>query len=144
MTLTAAIALGRLTAAPGVGRWIGRAAAATDLSPRRSWMSSVVSLSDEDAVTKFRKIHPKSILYFTATWCPPCKAIGPVYEKMSIDHPNIAFGKVDVDNNQEAAAEFKVSSVPTFVTFDGEEAVEKFLGADRDKLTRHVLELEGR
>ena len=72
-------------------------------------MSSVFNLSDEEAVDKFRTINDKSILYFTATWCPPCKAIKPVYEKMSKDHPEVAFGKVDIDDNAEAAAKYEVS-----------------------------------
>lgn len=105
---------------------------------------AVVTLSDESVVEKFRMINSKSILYFTATWCPPCKAIGPVYEEMSEKYPHIAFGKVDVDDNSDAALDFEVSAVPTFVLFDGENAVEKFSGADPSKLATHVMELEGR
>ena len=54
-------------------------------------------------------MNDKSILYFTATWCPPCKAIKPVYEKLAKEYPEVAFGKIDIDDNQETAAEFEVS-----------------------------------
>jgi thioredoxin 1 len=72
-------------------------------------MSTVYNLSDETAVEKFQKINDKSILYFTATWCPPCKTIKPVYESMAKQYPEIAFGKVDVDENAESASTFEVS-----------------------------------
>lgn len=105
---------------------------------------AVVNLSDESAVEKFRQVNSKSVLYFTATWCPPCKTIAPVYEEMSDKYPKVAFGKVDVDDNSDAAIEFEISAVPTFVLFDGDTAVEKFSGADSAKLEKHVVDLEGR
>jgi len=66
-------------------------------------MSAVVNLSDLDAVTKFRNINSKSVVYLTATWCPPCKMISPIYDELSKDDAfhQVAFGKVDVDENQE-------------------------------------------
>ena len=105
---------------------------------------SVVTLSDQDATEKFRKLNHKSILYFTATWCPPCKAIKPVYEEMSGKYAGVAFGKVDVDDNSDAALEFEISAVPTFVFFDGEDAIERFSGADTKKLESLVEALDSR
>mmetsp|Transcript_15991 Transcript_15991/g.19525 ORF Transcript_15991/g.19525 Transcript_15991/m.19525 type:complete len:128 (-) Transcript_15991:1611-1994(-) len=102
---------------------------------------SVVSLSDESAVKKFRLINNKSILYFTATWCPPCKAIKPVYEELSNTYTNVAFGKVDVDDNSDAALDFQVTSVPTFVLFHKEEVVGRFSGADKNQLEELVVGL---
>ena len=102
---------------------------------------SVVTLSDEGAVEKFRMVNHKSILYFTATWCPPCKAIGPVYAELAKKYPDVAFGKVDVDDNQDAALDFEISAVPTFVAFDGETATEKFSGADPAQLEKSIQAL---
>ncbi|KAL3760528.1 hypothetical protein ACHAWU_001863 [Discostella pseudostelligera] len=107
--------------------------------PRR-WMS-VISLSDSDAVDKFRTIHSKSVMYFTASWCPPCKMIAPIYEDLSKQYPDVAFGKIDVDNNQDSAAEFHISAVPTFVFSKGKEAVNKFSGADKVQLEKLVKDL---
>mmetsp|Transcript_38640 Transcript_38640/g.78809 ORF Transcript_38640/g.78809 Transcript_38640/m.78809 type:complete len:140 (-) Transcript_38640:368-787(-) len=139
MTLTAATVLRRLNV-PSLSGICSRSSGLNAIL--RSM--SVVTLSDESAVEKFRMINSKSILYFTATWCPPCKAIGPIYDEMSDRYPHIAFGKVDVDENSDAALDFEVNAVPTFVLFEGENAVSKFSGADPDKLAHHVLELEGR
>ena len=104
----------------------------------------VTTLSDEKAVEKFRLINAKSVLYFTASWCPPCKQISPIYDKMSDEYPSIAFGKVDVDENSDAALDFEVNAVPTFVVFDGETATAKFSGADPNKLLNYVKELDAK
>lgn len=79
---------------------------------------------------------------FTLYRCPPCKAIKPIYEQMSSQHEDIAFGKIDVDDNNEAALEFNISSVPTFVFFDGENIVQRFSGADPSMLEKLLKELE--
>jgi thiol-disulfide isomerase/thioredoxin len=57
----------------------------------------------------------KIVFYYTATWCPPCKAIAPVYEKLSEKYPNLVFTKVDVDQLPEAAAAASIRGVPTFI-----------------------------
>lgn len=75
--------------------------------------------------------------------CPPCKAIKPVYEELAGKYPDVAFGKVDVDDNSDAAVEFEISAVPTFVFFNGEEVFTRFSGADQNKLESLVQDLEG-
>ncbi len=102
---------------------------------------TVITLSDADAVDKFRTINSKSVMYFTATWCPPCKMIAPIYNEMSKNYPDVAFGKVDVDENQDAAMEFQIQAVPTFVFSKGVESVNKFSGADKDQLEKLVQDL---
>lgn len=109
-------------------------------TPQWRWMSVTV-LDDGEAVAKFRTVNPKSVLYFTATWCPPCKMISPIYATLSETYPNVAFGKVDIDDNQNSAADFKISAVPTFVFSRGEETVNKLSGADKVQLEKFVREL---
>ncbi len=105
-------------------------------------MSSVINLSDDSAVTKFKSINGKSILYFTATWCPPCKMIKPVYENMAKENPEVAFGKVDVDDNAESAAKYDISGVPTFILFSNNDTVARFTGADQAQLQKLVGDLK--
>jgi len=76
--------------------------------------------------------------------CPPCKAIKPVYEELSDKYSNVAFGKIDVDDNSDAALEFQISSVPTFVLFDGETPTERFSGADPSRLEQLLEQLDGK
>jgi thioredoxin len=54
---------------------------------------------------------------FWATWCPPCKAFEPIYEEASEKYPDIVFGKINTDEEQELAASFKIQSIPTLMIF---------------------------
>ncbi|MBF6057905.1 MULTISPECIES: thioredoxin [Thiomicrorhabdus] len=55
------------------------------------------------------------IFDFWAEWCGPCKQFGPVFEEVSGKHPDIAFCKVNVEEEQELAGMFQVRSIPTLV-----------------------------
>eukprot|EP00547_Thalassionema_nitzschioides_P003616 CAMPEP_0194211400 /NCGR_PEP_ID=MMETSP0156-20130528/10218_1 /TAXON_ID=33649 /ORGANISM="Thalassionema nitzschioides, Strain L26-B" /LENGTH=106 /DNA_ID=CAMNT_0038938933 /DNA_START=128 /DNA_END=448 /DNA_ORIENTATION=+ len=102
---------------------------------------SVINLSDGEAADKFQKINPKNVLYFTAQWCGPCRTIGPIVEDLSKTYESVAFGKVDVDVNSEAAMKYQISAVPTFIFFDGETETSKFSGADPAQLETQVKSL---
>lgn len=64
-----------------------------------------------------RVLREKSVVYFTATWCPPCRRIGPFLAELSEETEGVAFGKVDIDDNKEAADMAGIKSIPTFKFF---------------------------
>ena len=50
-----------------------------------------------------------------ASWCGPCRAFAPVYERVSERHPDITFGKIDTEAQRELASAFQISSIPTLM-----------------------------
>jgi len=54
---------------------------------------------------------------FWASWCGPCRMFAPVFEAASEQHPDIVFGKVDTEAEQELAAAFGIMSIPTLMAF---------------------------
>ncbi|NND03728.1 MAG: thioredoxin [Acidimicrobiia bacterium] len=57
------------------------------------------------------------IVDFWADWCGPCKMFAPTFEKVSEEHPEIVFGKVDTEDQQELAGYFNIQSIPTLMVF---------------------------
>jgi len=85
---------------------------------------------------------------FWATWCEPCKTLGPMLEKLAAEY-NGAFrlGKVDVDKQQELAGMFGIRSIPTVILVKDGQVLDGFSGALpegqlREFLSRHVQPLE--
>ena len=62
---------------------------------------------------------------FTATWCGPCKAAAPIFDKMSMDHADVVFCKIDIDDEelQEVVVANAISAVPTYTFVKGDEVV---------------------
>ena len=60
----------------------------------------------------------KSILYFTADWCQPCKKVKPIVEDLNREHFPGIFQIIDVDIETDMVETFKISAVPTFILFD--------------------------
>jgi thioredoxin 1 len=57
--------------------------------------------------------HQITILDFWAPWCAPCKSFAPIFEKVSEQYPDILFGKINTEEEQELAAHFQIRSIPT-------------------------------
>ncbi len=69
------------------------------------------------------------VVDFWATWCGPCRLMGPMIEELSNEMTEVSFAKVNVDDAQELAMRFNVLSIPTFVVMKGGSEVGRFSGA---------------
>jgi thioredoxin 1 len=70
------------------------------------------------------------VVDFWAPWCGPCHAIAPILEQLSVEYEEqVAFVKLDIDENFQTASRYGVLSIPTTILFEGGEVRETVLGA---------------
>ena len=66
---------------------------------------------------------------FWAEWCGPCKMLGPIIDELATEYEGKAkIGKVDIDNNRDAAVKFNIQSIPSIIIFKNGEEVNRFVG----------------
>ena len=75
-----------------------------------------------------------TLVDFWASWCGPCRMVGPIIEELGGDYEGrAAVGKVNVDEQTELAERFKVMTIPTIMVFKNGEMVEKVVGVRAKK-----------
>ena len=99
------------------------------------------------------------IVDFWAPWCGPCRSFAPTYEKVSEDHPDVVFAKVNTEDEQEIAGHFQIRSIPTLMIFRDkigifsqpgalpetalEDLIEQTKGLDMDAIRKEIEENAG-
>uniref|UniRef100_T1E2P3 Thioredoxin n=1 Tax=Psorophora albipes TaxID=869069 RepID=T1E2P3_9DIPT len=79
------------------------------------------------------------VVDFFATWCGPCKVIAPKLEEFQNKYADkIVVLKVDVDECEELAVKYNISSMPTFVFIKNKAPVDNFSGANAEKLESYI------
>ncbi|KAK4362065.1 hypothetical protein RND71_017306 [Anisodus tanguticus] len=84
-----------------------------------------------------------SVLYFTATWCGPCRFISPFYTSLPGKYPKVAFLKADIDEARDVASKWNVSSVPAFFFIKNGKEVDRVVGADKNSLEKKIAQYAG-
>ena len=69
------------------------------------------------------------IYYFTAKWCGPCRAFGPIVDQVKSEFPNVNITKLDVDSHQDMVSKYEINSVPKLVFEKGGRVVDVRTGA---------------
>jgi thioredoxin 1 len=77
---------------------------------------------------------------FWAPWCGPCRVVAPVLEEIASERPDLRIVKLNVDDNQQTAAQYQVLSIPTLILFKGGAPVKTVVGAYPKKKLEAELE----
>jgi len=90
---------------------------------------SVLHITKENFESEVLKSEKPVLLDFWATWCGPCRMVGPIIEQIAEENEDIKVAKLDVDELPEIAKEYRVVSIPTLMVFKGGKVVNQALGA---------------
>jgi len=98
-------------------------------------------------VDEFKKIIEENqnvVVDFFATWCGPCRMLSPIVEELEKEHSEIKFIKVDVDEAEELANMFSISSIPMLAYIKNQQGLLRELGyQSKDHLEANLKEIFG-
>ena len=103
-------------------------------------MASTFEVTDDTFQAKVIESESPVLVDFWAPWCGPCRVVAPVLEEIAAERPELSIAKLNIDENQQTAANFQVLSIPTLILFKGGEAVKTVIGAYPKKRLQEELE----
>lgn len=94
-------------------------------------MGNTLEVTDDTFDSEIINSATPAVVDFWATWCGPCKMIGPVVEELAEEYKGkIKVAKMDVDHNRKTPARFGIRNIPTLIFFKGGEVVKTVVGAN--------------
>jgi thioredoxin 1 len=89
---------------------------------------AVAEFTDQNFDAEVLQADGPVLVDFWAPWCGPCRQIAPMIEELANENAGIKIGKINIDDNPQAAQRFQVNSIPTLLVFKGGEVSETFVG----------------
>ena len=90
---------------------------------------AALKITKDNFQTEVLEANGTVLVDFWASWCGPCKMIGPIIDQIADERGDVKVCKINVDDEPELAAKFRVMSIPTLLVFKGGEVVNQSMGA---------------
>ena len=101
---------------------------------------SIIEVTDANFQAEVVEAEGPVLVDFWAPWCGPCRVVAPVLEEIAQERDDVRIVKLNVDENQQTAANFEVLSIPTLILFKAGEPVKKVIGAYPKRRLEQELE----
>lgn len=90
---------------------------------------AVLKITKDNFQTEVMEAQGTVLVDFWASWCGPCKMIGPIIDQIADERTDVKVCKINVDDEPELAAKFRVMSIPTLIVFKDGQIVTQSMGA---------------
>jgi thioredoxin len=103
----------------------------------------IASTDNVRSITSINQIPREGnvVIDFYATWCGPCKKLGPLFSKLSNEYLTVSFLKVDSDEAEDLCKHYEVSALPTVLFIKNGEVVSIIKGFNENKIISELQEL---
>jgi len=103
-------------------------------------VGAIKTVTDTDFVTVVLQSDKPVLVDFWAEWCGPCRMVSPVLEEFASEQDNLQIVKLNVDENPETAAAYRVTSIPALNVYQGGQVVKQIIGAKPKSVLRRDLQ----